>query len=176
MTSGKSEHAEPAGWTRDARGRRVTQLDPVLMHLTHRRDDIPANSLEQMASEVGIGLNRGTRLALWSALLSLLCLLIAIVICVVRYYAGTLSAGRFARSLIPYIAIVGSMTGCWASLRSARHQKIGKAMLAHQRCPHCADDLRGLPASESDGATICPECGCAWNLPAQYPRQTQPSP
>ena len=32
------------------------------------------------------------------------------------------------------------------------------------RCPHCGYDIRGLPTDPEDGATICPECGCAWQL------------
>ena len=37
-------------------------------------------------------------------------------------------------------------------------------MLQHRRCPHCGYDLRLLPDDCSDGATVCPECGCAWKL------------
>jgi transcription initiation factor TFIIIB Brf1 subunit/transcription initiation factor TFIIB len=37
-------------------------------------------------------------------------------------------------------------------------------MLKHLRCPHCGYDLRGLAADPEDGATVCPECGCAWRL------------
>jgi hypothetical protein len=37
-------------------------------------------------------------------------------------------------------------------------------MLKHRRCPHCGYDLRLLPIDSNDGATVCPECGCAWSL------------
>ena len=38
------------------------------------------------------------------------------------------------------------------------------AMLKHLRCPHCGYDIRELPVDPKDGATVCPECGCAWKL------------
>ena len=37
-------------------------------------------------------------------------------------------------------------------------------MLQHLRCPHCGYDLRLLPTDPKDGASVCPECGCAWRL------------
>ncbi len=37
-------------------------------------------------------------------------------------------------------------------------------MLKHHRCPQCGYDIRLLPADAADGATVCPECGCAWRL------------
>ncbi len=165
MAATSPKDAKQAGFIVDARGRRVTQLDPVIMHLTRRRSDIPADDLRALANDVGIGLNRGTRLSFWMALLCLLCLAIAVTICLVRYNAGTISASKFARNLLPYLAVVSAMTGSWISLRNSRHQKIGKAMLAHRRCPHCGYDLRGLDINADDSATVCPECGCAWRLP-----------
>ena len=39
----------------DARGRRVTQLDPVSMHYLRTRDSIDAETLRTLASEIGIG-------------------------------------------------------------------------------------------------------------------------
>jgi hypothetical protein len=49
--------------------------------------------------------------------------------------------------------------------RRARHKRIRNIMLQHLRCPHCGYDLRLLPTAPGDGATVCPECGCAWRLP-----------
>lgn len=37
-----------------------------------------------------------------------------------------------------------------------------EALLAVRRCPSCAYSLHGGP--ESDGCTVCPECGAAWRL------------
>jgi hypothetical protein len=34
----------------------------------------------------------------------------------------------------------------------------------HSMCPACGHSLTGL-APESDGCTVCPECGAAWKIP-----------
>ncbi|TVQ31828.1 MAG: hypothetical protein EA376_07505 [Phycisphaeraceae bacterium] len=49
-----------------------------------------------------------------------------------------------------------------------RPDLLTEAMLAEQRCPSCARSLADLPA-ESDGCTICPECGGAWRIPGRRP-------
>ena len=50
----------------------------------------------------------------------------------------------------------------WIVSRQARSKRIQFAMLKFRRCPHCGYDIRLLPADPTDGATVCPECGCAW--------------
>jgi hypothetical protein len=52
----------------------------------------------------------------------------------------------------------------WYRTKRSRFAHVAAAMLKHLRCPHCGYHLRGLPADPDDGATICPECGCAWQL------------
>ncbi len=42
--------------------------------------------------------------------------------------------------------------------------RVASVMLEHRHCPHCGYDIRELPTDSSDGATVCPECGCAWML------------
>ena len=53
--------------------------------------------------------------------------------------------------------------------QSIEPKKIRRAMLNHLRCPHCGYDIRGLPTDPEDGVTVCPECGCAWQLACQAP-------
>jgi predicted RNA-binding Zn-ribbon protein involved in translation (DUF1610 family) len=171
MKQAREQKPEQAGLIFDARGKHVSQLDPVMMHLTRRRSDIPADALREIAEEVGIGVTRSTKLLLWSTLISLACVLIALVISTVRLSLGEIGVGKFARGFVPYIGVSVAMVGSWVALRTARHQKIGKAMLAHQRCPHCGYDLRGLSERTESGATTCPECGCAWRLPEVAPAE-----
>ena len=49
-------------------------------------------------------------------------------------------------------------------IKRSRFGKVAVAMLMRLRCPHCGYDLRLLPTDPADGATVCPECGCAWQL------------
>jgi hypothetical protein len=163
-------NGERATWEtsriKDARGRAVTQLDPVMMHLKHRHEAIPAEPLGRIAREVGIGMTRSNQVALWVGLVGTVCVGIALCIGLVRLTHGTMGARQFARSLIPLSAIWLPLYAFWMGTRGVRFQRITSAMLAHRRCPHCGYDLRGLDPDADDGATVCPECGSAWALPA----------
>ena len=155
---------QQAGRIIDARGRSVSQLDPVMMHLLHRPGIIPSDVLGEIAQQVGFGITRGTRVLLWGSIAGIICLAIALAICITRLVGGSISTAKLLRSLVPYIGVLTGSFTCWIALRNARHQRVGKAMLQHRRCPHCGYDLRLLPVDPADGATVCPECGCAWRL------------
>ena len=164
MAEGGSSPTQPAGWIVDARGHRVSQLDPVVMHLLRRPGIIPFEVLREIAQLVGLGITRATRGAFWASIVGLACLGIAFAICMTRFVGGSIGATRFFGSMTPYVGVLCGLFTCWISVRNARHQKIGKVMLQHRRCPHCGYDLRMLPTDPKDGATVCPECGCAWRL------------
>jgi hypothetical protein len=151
------------GSIEDARGRVVSQLDPVMMHLMRRHDVIPADSLAIIARGVGIGLTRANRLLLWASALGCVCLVIAVTIVGVRLSNGTMGGRRAAQSLVPFGAIIVCFHGSWMATKRARTSRITEAMLGCRRCPHCGYDLSDLPA-EDDDATVCPECGSAWRL------------
>lgn len=42
-----------------------------------------------------------------------------------------------------------------------------RLLLKHRRCASCAYDLAGTPM-QPDNCTVCPECGAAWRLPANF--------
>ncbi|MHC4775161.1 MAG: hypothetical protein ACYTBR_07840 [Planctomycetota bacterium] len=136
------------GPIKDARGRSVTQLDPVMI-----------------AREVGIGMTRANRIAFWLGLVGLVCFGIAMSIVLVRMVGGSVGFGELARKLAPFGGIWVPLYAFWMGTRGVRFQRTTKVMLQHRRCPHCGYDLRGLCVDEADGATVCPECGCAWTLP-----------
>ena len=76
---------------------------------------------------------------------------------------GDIKDGPYARFAgMGFLCSVPWIT--WYSMKRARQQSITEAMLKHARCPHCGHDLRGLPPDETDHATICPKCDCAWRL------------
>ena len=74
MTEPETIEPKQAGHIEDARGRTVSQLDPVAMHLLRRPGIIPPEALKGIAQQVGIGMTRATQVAFWSSLLGLACL------------------------------------------------------------------------------------------------------
>jgi hypothetical protein len=170
LTRSKGERTTwETGRIKDARGRQVTQLDPVMMHLKHQHAVIPAEPLGRIAHQVGIGMTRGNQIALWAGLVCTVAVGIALCIGFVRLANGTIGARKFAGSLIPLSGVWLPVYAFWMGTRGVRFGRITGAMLEHRRCPHCGYDLRGLGADSEDGATVCPECGSAWTLPADEP-------
>ncbi|MHC5003327.1 MAG: hypothetical protein ACYTJ0_09400 [Planctomycetota bacterium] len=72
-------------------------------------------------------------------------------------------------------AIVAGSVIPWLTARRERLKRVERVMLGHAVCPHCGYGLTGLPASPEDGATVCPECACAWQLPDRRAGETPSS-
>ncbi len=148
------------GHITDARGRRVSQLDPLALHLLHRNETIERDTLAKIVREKGIDPNKLEKI---SVVTVLLCIVAAIVILIVKYLAAK-QWGVILKESVPMIYIFIWPFVAWGHLRKKRFGSIAAAMKKHLRCPHCGYDLRDLPVDENDGATVCPECGCAWKL------------
>lgn len=150
---------------KDARGRTVTQLDPVAMHLLRKHDIIEPEVLAVIAREPGVRIAGKERAAL---IVGVVCLLAVASLFTWSLIVGNLGGAALAKtsSLIYFCAVPWVI---WYVLKRRRFAKVTAAMLEHRRCPHCGYDLRLLPVDESDGATVCPECGCAWTLPDTSP-------
>jgi hypothetical protein len=149
----------------DARGRKVTQLDPIAMHLLRRHALVPAEELREIAEETDrrwtkwghviiLGYAVGLLLA-WGGM---------------SYYMLFVSTSRrldmvtiLFYALQPVFLFGGFLMG-WLIGARERFPRIRLVMLKHRRCPHCGYNLRGLPPCPDDDATACPECGCAWRL------------
>lgn len=161
MSSDQTPDQPSKGRITDARQRRVTQLDPLGMHLLRRHDVIPAEVLRSIAREPGVAVTGWERAALALGLaLPLVVIGLFVYSIVTRDFAG----GPFARSAaLAYFSFVPLVV--WYGLKASRFGKVAAAMLRHGRCPHCGYDLKGLAPDEADGATVCPECGCAWQVP-----------
>jgi hypothetical protein len=161
----KEASARPRiGRVKDARGRKVTQVDPVAMHLMHSPGIIPQDTLADLAQDIGFGTTKGVRIAFWGWIAILVCFVIALAILLTRLTNGAITTRKFIVSLVPYCGIWTGFFAFWNGARNNRHKRIGSIMLKHLRCPHCGYDIRGLPVDPQDGATVCPECGCAWKL------------
>ncbi|UCD76600.1 MAG: hypothetical protein JSV91_06680 [Phycisphaerales bacterium] len=171
MSEAPPKKAWKTGKIKDARGRSVTQLDPVMMHLAHQHQAIPAEALRRIAQNVGIGMTRANRLALWLGIFCFTCFIIAMVILLVKLDNGTIGPGKLVARLLPYCGIGVAPYTFWMGTRRVRFGRIKKVMLGHLRCPHCGYDIRGLPVDPDDGATVCPECGCGWKLEPPEPQE-----
>jgi hypothetical protein len=169
MAEKESPTRQQAGRITDARGRKVTQLDPLTMQLLRRHDSIEADVLRAIVSEKGVAISKWERVWLIVGVAALLAVASLFVYSV--FVKKDFGAAPFARSaslmffcFLPWLA--------WNVLKRSRFGKVTAAMLKHRRCPHCGYDLRLLPTDPEDGATVCPECGCAWRLDDRTPSGT----
>lgn len=156
---------------KDARGRDVTRLDPVKLFLLNQRSNIPAETLRLMADQIMPGAKR-------QRLIQVLCTALSILVVVggtVIYfsYFSTWQGFDPVGATIYVIQFVVILAGPILAFRMARAKYTNRAasvILEYRHCPHCGYDIRGLRADPEDGATVCPECGCAWIL-AERARQ-----
>ena len=153
------DRAQPrrAGRIRDARGRVVTQLDPVVMYLLRRHDVIPSEELREIAREVGIGMTQVNRALFWVSLVGIACVALTAPIAVTGYFRKWLDSFSLVLSLALPNSIWIVLFVLWVRTRRVRRHRIAPVMLAHLRCPHCGYDLRLLPPDPEDAATVCPE-------------------
>jgi hypothetical protein len=162
MTANNPEPRQTSGQIKDARGRRVTQLDPVALYLLRRHDVIEADALQAIANENGVRITRKERVSLGGGLCGLLL--------VIGFFTHALITGDIRDAT--YAKTASLLWFCsvpwiiWFALKRRRFGAVAAAMLKHRHCPHCGYDLRLLPVDPADGATVCPECGCAWVLTA----------
>ena len=149
-----------AGRIKDARGRAVTQLDPVALHLLRQHDVIDSLALHAIVHEKGVGITTGERIGL-----------------VFGIIGAAVVAGLFTFALVtgdigsaPYAKSAGLLYLCaipwiiWYGIKRRRFGYVAAALLKHLRCPHCGYNLHGLSADSADAATTCPECGSAWRI------------
>jgi hypothetical protein len=138
----------------------VTQVDPVALYLLRQHDVIDAEALRAIANENGVRIKGGERAALITGICAALL--------VIGLFTHALITGDIADA--PFAKSAGLLCLCsipwtvWYVIKRRRFGHVCAAMLGHRRCPHCAYDIRELPTDPTDGATVCPECGCAWKL------------
>lgn len=146
-------------------------LDPIRMYLLRQHEVIEASALRAIANEKGVRITNRERATL---LVSVLAMILVAGLFTRSLIVGDFAGGPFARTTsVVWFAIVPWIF--WTQMRSARRDKVTAAMLKHRRCPHCGYDLRLLQTDVADGATVCPECGCAWRLADNSPTSRAPS-
>ncbi len=70
-------------------------------------------------------------------------------------------------NVIQVIVIVAGPLLAFRMARAKYISRVASVMLKYRHCPHCGYNIKGLPIGLKDGATVCPECGCAWNVTAE---------
>ena len=168
MVEPRSSTTQRAGHITDARRRPVSQFDPVKQHLLNQRSIIPAETLRSMVDQIVPGARR-------QRLISVLCAAFTFLFIVggtIAYfsYFSTWKGFDPVNVTIYLIQAVVVLSGPLLVFRMARanyRSRVASVMLKHRHCPHCGYDIRALPTDPEDGATVCPECGCAWQLPSQ---------
>lgn len=149
----------------DDRGQRVTQYDPVAMYLLRRHDaGIAQDVLRELTQRIGIGEFADTRVGLVGGIIAFACTLLLLGSIIVRLIQGQIAPAEFAWRALLYQGVWIVPLVFWRAARRSRFHRIRQAMLECRRCPHCGYDIRGLPVDPADGATVCPECGCAWRM------------
>jgi hypothetical protein len=148
----------------DVRGRSVSQLDPVALHVWHRRDSIEAGVLERIVDDLEPGTAKLRRRII--VIVPGVIALVAIGIAALYYFLDAGARRDLVSTLTNPAIMVPNLVCCflvpWITTRQARLKRVRFAMLKHRRCPHCGYDLRSLPTAVEDGTTVCPECACAW--------------
>jgi len=149
-----------AGKTRDVRGRIVKLTDPVALYLLRQHNVVDADTLRSITNEKGVRIAFSERIALITGICGL--------VLVVGFFGFALLTGDIRDA--PYAKSASLLYFCalpwilWYGIKRRRLNNVAEIMLKYARCPHCAYDLRFLSRDDDDGATVCPECGCAWHL------------
>jgi hypothetical protein len=150
---------------RDAHGRRVPMIDPVRIHLLHMPSIIPAETLQSMTKDLLPNAKRQQRIQLASMLFGVV-FVVGGYFVYFGWYSNWKGLDPVNTSIMVLQALV-ILSGPVIAFRMARATYVGRVaevMLARRHCPHCAYNLHGLPVSETDQTTTCPECGCTWQL------------
>ena len=143
----------------------MIQLDPVMMRLFHQHDVIPAETLCKLAEEIGVGWPKLVRLTFFVMLVALIVYFLTTgVYLLTDLVSGNAGLDAFRERLSLLIPALAGLLSIWFVSARVRFKRIRGILLKHSRCPHCGYDLRLLPSDPADGATVCPECGCAWRL------------
>ncbi len=171
MVQAKTSSTQKAGYIKDVRGRRVTQLDPITLRLQGRMEGLPPDLLQDICGRIGTRMTRtelwlfgSPRIMHWVIRLSVVGFSLLLALCVAVAIIRPLALGSTVRYLSPLSASLAFLYLLWIVARRMRSRRVIEIMLEYLRCPHCGYDIRGLPTDPEDGATICPECGCAWEV------------
>jgi hypothetical protein len=153
---------------RDARGREVSQLDPMRLHVLRRPGAIESDVLDRIVEELEPGMAKMRPWLILAVAVGVVLALGGVVVSII--VEGRTAWNDLVQTLTnpaiyaPNLFIVLFVPWLIVHKRRTRRGRVSAVMIKHRRCPHCGYSLRGLPVDPSDGVTVCPECACAWRL------------
>lgn len=150
----------------DARGQRISQVDPVRTHLLNLPSQIPAGKLKAISDELYPAASRQRLIQV--ALTAFNFVVVGGGTYLLYRFVNPGSLGEPALLVtfgLQAIVFIVSPLFVYRVTRARYASFIAEVMLRHRYCPHCEYDLTGLPPDQYDGATVCPECGSAWIIP-----------
>ncbi len=153
------------GRVRDARGRVVGQMDPVKIDLLGQASLIPAETLRAMVAELLPKARRQRAISIGIAVFTL-AFVVGGHFIYFRFFS-TWMGFDLVGTTIHLVQLGVILLGLCVTFRMARAEyrdRVTDVMLQYRHCPYCGYCLRGLPVEAEDGATVCPECGCAWSV------------
>ena len=98
MAERRSPPTQQAGRIKDARDRKMTQLDPVTMRLLHQHDVIPAETLRELADEMGVGWSKHVRVVFF---ITVVCLALVALTWLGMHRRGSCQIASFLLVLLP---------------------------------------------------------------------------
>jgi hypothetical protein len=137
----------------------------VKLHLLNLPSVIPAQTLRDIADELMPGARRQRLLQILSVVAGFV-LVIGGNIVYFRYFSTWKGLDPINTTIyiVQFLCLMSGPLIAYRIARSGYASRVVSVMLKHRHCPHCGYDLRLLPVDPQDGATVCPECGCAWRL------------
>ena len=178
MPGRKTDKLEYSGRARDARGREVRVISPLRMRLLGRYEVIEREALNAILEDITPGFRRNLVFAIIILTLTFVLAVGGIVVdCILEGPAAWQDLFDTMKTMFPIWipCLVGGVLVPWLATRQVRRKRTIAALLKHHRCLHCGYDLRNLPVDSFDGATICPECACAWQFEKFRPEDLDPS-
>lgn len=168
-SNGNSMHSSKRlGSALDARGRRVTILDPGVDWLLGRDDQIDKATLDRIMTDLGVEARRSRRIILGGmAFVVALIIIAGVLIGVDVAKEGPSARQDLLQSLVytgPAVFIM-FVAGVATPIMIARRKRLAgaqAAMLRHGHCPHCGYRIAETPKDPKTGHAVCPECGSAW--------------
>ncbi|MHC4710988.1 MAG: hypothetical protein ACYTA3_11365 [Planctomycetota bacterium] len=152
----------------DARGREVSQLDPMRLHVLRRPGAIEADVLDRIVDELepGTAKMRPFLMILLGVgvVLGLAAFLVSVVMEGPGAWQDLVDTVTNPAIMAPNLFVIAFVPWMVVHKRRSRRGRVSALMIKHRRCPHCGYSLQGLPVDPADGATVCPECACAWRL------------